>query len=86
MFFELANCCQQLCEASTRKIKPITDHLKNGVPHACSPWCTKVVQDFKNLVIRAPIIKHFEPMRQIEVESNASEFAISSVLSKVIDG
>jgi len=86
MFFGLANFYRQFFEGFARKMKPITDLLRNGVPYEWSIDCAKAFQNFKNQVTRAPIVKHFEPMRQIVVETDPSDFAIGAVLSQLIDG
>jgi hypothetical protein len=67
-------------------MKPNRDFLRNGVPYEWSHECAKAFQDFKDQVTRAPILKHFEPMRQIVAETNASDFAIGAVLSQVLHG
>jgi len=66
-------------------MKPITDLLRNGVPYKWSHECAKAFQDFKDQVTKAPILKHFKPMGQIVVETDARDFAIGAVLSQVID-
>jgi hypothetical protein len=67
-------------------MKPITDLLRNGVPYEWSHECANGFQDFKDQVTKAPILKHFEPMHQIVVETDGSDFAIGAVVSQVIDG
>jgi hypothetical protein len=67
-------------------LKPITDLLRNGVPYEWSHECAKAFQDFKDQVTKASILKNFEPMRQIVVETDASDFTIGAALSEVIDG
>jgi len=66
-------------------MKPITDLLRNGIPYEWSHDCAKAFQNFKDQVTRAPILKHFKPICQIVVETDASDFAIGAVLSQVID-
>ena len=67
-------------------MKSITDLLGNGVPYEWSHECAKAFQDFKDQVPKAPILRHFEPIRQIVVETDASDFAIGAGLSQVIEG
>jgi hypothetical protein len=86
MFLGFANFYRQFFEGFARKMKPITDLLRNGIPYERSHDCAKAFQNFKDHVTRAPILKHFEPMRQNVVETDASHFAIGAVLSQVIDG
>jgi len=43
-------------------------------------------QDCKGQVGKAQILKHFECIGQIVVETNSSDFAIGAVLSQVVDG
>jgi len=65
---------------------PITDLLSNSVPYEWSHECARAFQDFRDRVTKAPIAKHFQFMRQIVVEPDASDFAIGAVLSQLIDG
>jgi len=67
-------------------MKPITDLLRNGVPYEWTHECAKAFQNFKDQVTRAPILKHFEPIRQIVAETDVGDLAIGAVLSQVIDG
>jgi len=85
MVLGFANFYRRLFEGFARKMKPITYLLRNGVPYEWSHECAKAFQNFKDQVTRAPILKHFEPMRQIVVETDASNFTIGMVLSQVID-
>jgi len=86
MFSGFANFYQRFFKGFSRKMKPITDLLRNGVPYEWSHECAKAFQDFKDQVTKAPILKHFEHMHQIVVETDASDFTIGAVLSQVIDG
>jgi len=86
MFWGFANFYRRFFEGFGRKMKLITDLLRNGAPYEWSLECAGAFQDFKNQVRKAPILKHFEPIRQIVVETEASDFAIGAVLSQVIDG
>jgi hypothetical protein len=86
MFLGFSNFYCRFFEWFGRPMKPNRDFLRNGVPYEWSHECAKAFQDFKDQVTRAPILKHFEPMRQIVAETNASDFAIGAVLSQVLDG
>jgi len=86
MSIGFANFYQRFFKGFARKMKPITDLLRNGVPYEWSHECAKAFQDFKDQVTRALILEHFEPTRQIVVETDASDFAISAVLSQVMNG
>jgi len=66
-------------------MKPITGILRCGVPYEWSHECPKEYQDFKDQVTEAPILKHFEPMCQIMVETKVTNFAIRAVLSQPIE-
>jgi len=67
-------------------MKPITDLLTNGVPYEWSQECAKAFPIFNDQVTNSLILKHFKPMRQIAVESNASDFTIGTALSQAVDG
>jgi len=64
---------------------PITDLLRNSDAYEWSHDCTTAFQNSKDQFTKAPILQHFEPMRQIVVESNVSSFTIGTILSQVID-
>jgi hypothetical protein len=85
MFLGFSNFYRRFFERFGRKLKPITDLLRNGVSYELSHECAMVFQDFKDQVTKAPILKNFEPMRQIVVETDASDFTIGAALSQIID-
>jgi len=76
----------QFLKRSARVMTPITDIMRNGVLYEWSHECVKAFQAFKDQVTKAPILKHFESMHQIVVETDASDYTIGGVLSEVIDG
>jgi len=65
MVLGCANVYWWFFEEFARKIEPIPDLLRNGVPYAWSHECAKAFQDFKDQGTKVPILKHSEPMRQI---------------------
>jgi hypothetical protein len=85
MFLRIANCYQLYVEEFRRIKKPISDVLGNAIQCEYSHVSEKVFRDLKVLVTKCSILKHFECMHQIVVDSTSSNFAISAVLSQVID-
>jgi hypothetical protein len=75
-----------LLEGFAKKIQPITDLLRNGVPYEWSHECAKAFQDFKDQVTKSPISKHFQSMCHIIVESDEGDFDIGGVVSQDITG
>jgi len=49
-------------------MKPIRGPLRNSIQYEWSHEYAKVFHDFKDLVTKAPIPKHIEPMGSIVVE------------------
>jgi hypothetical protein len=86
MFLGFAIFYQRPFEGFARKIHSITDLVRNDVPYARSHDCAKAFYNFKDHITKAPIIKHFESLCQLLVETDAHDFAIGAVLSKAIDG
>ena len=86
MFLGFANFCRRFFVGFATQMKPITDLLRNGVPYEWSHECAEAFQDFKDQVTKAPMLKDFESMCQIVVETDASDFAIGALHSQVNDG
>ena len=45
----------------------------------------EVFEELKRLFITAPILVHYDSARRIIVESNASSFAISAIISQLLE-
>jgi len=86
MFLGFANCYRQFFNWFARKMQPITDLLRNGVPYELSHESAKAFHNVNDQVTKAAVLKYFEPMCQFLVETNASDLAIGAVLLQVIDG
>ena len=48
--------------------------------------CQKAFDDLKVAFTSAPILAHYDPTRETWVETDASDFVVSGVLSQIIDG
>jgi len=85
-FSRFTNVYWQFFEELARKMKPITDLLGNGVPYKWSHESAKAFQDFKDQVTKVSILKHFAPMCEMFVATDASDFAGGAVLPQASDG
>ena len=86
MFIGFANFYRRFIEGFSKICKPITDTTKDKGRHFL--WTAACEDAFRNLKIKftsAPILRHFDPERITQMETDASDFAIGAVLSQKHD-
>jgi hypothetical protein len=84
-FLGFANFYRRFIDGYSKLTRPLTDLTKKSEKFVWSDECQRVFQELKDRFTSAPILIHFDPALPIIVECDASDFAISAVLSQKID-
>ena len=67
--------------------KPITDTLKlKGKNFAWGPQQEEAFTKLKQAITSGPILRHFHPTQPIQLETDASNFALGGILSQKHEG
>src|ERR687884_1036585 len=86
-FIGFANFYRRFIKGFSRIAKPLTDTLKSGGKNfVITPQFKMAFKCLKNAFTRAPILRHFDPQLPIQLETDASDFAIGAVLSQPHEG
>ena len=86
-FIGFANFYRRFIKGFSRIAKPLTDTLKSGGKNfVITPQFKMAFKCLKNAFTRAPILRHFDPELPIQLETDASDFAIGAVLSQPHEG
>ncbi len=99
VFLGFANFYRCFISSFSRLAKPMTDMLKGGKnghflgPFLPTPAMKRSCADLRDAFTKALVLAHFDPTRPIRLETDASCFAIASIISqhqvnvrKVADG
>jgi hypothetical protein len=82
-FLGFANFYRRFMRDYSLVAHPLTEHTKGEVKNW--KWTAEAKQAFDELKSRfttAPILAHFNPQKQVIIETNASDFALGAVLSQ----
>ena len=87
VFMGFANFYRRFVRNFSGVCKPITDTLK-GDPKdfRWTQACQVAFEFLKAQFTKAPVLRHFDPQKEIFLETDASDFAIAGVLSQKHEG
>ncbi|MGH7238909.1 MAG: reverse transcriptase family protein, partial [Candidatus Saccharimonadales bacterium] len=66
----------------SRVAKPLYQLTRKDQFFQWNEACQQAFQELKNLLVNAPILRHFDPERETQVETDASDGALGGVLSQ----
>lgn len=84
-FLGFANFYRRFIKNFSRVVQPLVALTKKGVKFNFSPACARSFSELKRAFTSAPALRHFDPTREIFVETDASDFVSSGVLSQKDD-
>ncbi|XP_039048982.1 uncharacterized protein LOC120189924 [Hibiscus syriacus] len=79
-FLGLANYYRRFMEGYSRRVKLLTDLLKKGYEWVWSKDCQEAFDDLKKVVSSEPMLTLPDLEKPLEVETDASDYAIGGVL------
>ena len=83
-FIGFANFYRRFIDGFSKICKPITDTTKesNGKNFVWSAACEEAFSKLRQRFTEAPILRHFDPSLETQLETDASDFAIGAILSQ----
>ncbi|CDO69317.1 hypothetical protein BN946_scf184976.g36 [Trametes cinnabarina] len=81
LFLGFANFYHQFIHNYSEIVLPLTRLTRKGVPWNFNQRCRDSFNALKKAFTSAPILHHWEPNRQITVETDTSDYAIAGILS-----
>jgi hypothetical protein len=84
-FLGFANFYRRFIEGYARETSPLSDLLKKSQEFSWNAEADNAFQRLKERFSSAPILRHFDPATVIRLETDASTFAISGILSQLFE-
>lgn len=81
-FLGFANFYRRFIRNYSKIIAPLTALTKKGFTFEWTSTCTEAFEDLKKRFTSAPILRHFDPSAATYVETDASDYAIGTILSQ----
>lgn len=85
-FLGFSNFYRRFINNFSRTVKPIVALTKKYVKFVWSPACQAAMDKLKAAFVSAPMLKHFNPEKEIFLETDASDYVASGILSQMHDG
>ena len=81
-FLGFANFYRRFIKDFSRLVKPLVNLTRKGARFSWSPACQTAFAKLKHSFSTAPLLRHFDPDKEIFVETDASDFVSSGILSQ----
>jgi hypothetical protein len=81
-FLGFANFYRRFIKDYSKVVSPMTALTKKDVAFMWSPACQSAFDKLKEAFTSAPVLRHFDPDRQIVVETDASDYVSAGILSQ----
>lgn len=81
-FLGFCNFYRRFVKGFSRIVRPLTRLTAKDVPYQWDTECQQAFDLMKKTVTEAPILQHFDPEKQCLVETDASDWVTSGVLSQ----
>lgn len=82
-FLGFANFYRRFIDEYSEIVVPLTRLTRKGVQFRWTEDCEKAFQRLKDAFTSAPVLHHFDPSLPIILETDASDYAVSGILSQV---
>ena len=82
-FLGLANYLRKFVDNFSKLAVPFHQLCRKEVPYIWSPDCQTAFETIKSAIASSPILTHADPLKPFWVETDASDFALGSVLSQM---
>jgi transposase InsO family protein len=84
-FLGFANFYRRFIGGYSKIVAPLTALTRKDTPFNWTRDCQTAFEDLKTAFTSAPILQHFDPDREIVVETDASDYVSASILSQPDD-
>jgi RNase H-like domain found in reverse transcriptase/Reverse transcriptase (RNA-dependent DNA polymerase)/Integrase zinc binding domain/Chromo (CHRromatin Organisation MOdifier) domain/Retroviral aspartyl protease len=84
-FLGFANFYRRFIKNYSAVVSPLTNLTKKNIKFVWTPTCETAFSQLKKAFTSAPVLRHIDPNREFILETDASDFALGSVLSQYDD-
>lgn len=84
-FLGFSNFYRRFIRGFSRIVRPLITLTRKSVTFYWSSACQQAFESLKSYFISAPILRHFDPEREVVVECDASDYVSSGILSQYDD-
>ncbi|KID93943.1 retrotransposon nucleocapsid protein, partial [Metarhizium majus ARSEF 297] len=84
-FLGFSNFYRRFIKGFSRIVRPLVALTRKLVKWNWTPSCQEAFDTLKNSFTSAPILRHFDPTKEVFVECDASDFVSSGILSQEDD-
>ena len=84
-FLGFANFYRRFVENYSKVIQPLTALLKKNAEYRWGSEAEKAFQNLKDRFTSTPTLRHFDPKKQLKLETDASDFGMSGILSQCFE-
>jgi hypothetical protein len=81
-FLGFANFYRRFILGYSKIVAPLTNLTRKGIKFDWTPECQEAFERLKSDFTSAPILRHFDPDREILVETDASDYVSAGILSQ----
>ena len=80
-FLGFANFYRRFIERYAKRAAPMTDLLKGNATFEWTAGAQRAFDELKELFTTAPLIRHFDPKLKMKLETDASDYRLSGIIS-----
>jgi hypothetical protein len=84
-FLGFSNFYRRFIQGFSRIVRPLVSLTKKDTKFHWTSSCQEAFDTLKSLFVSAPILRHFDPSKEVVVECDASDFVSSGILSQEDD-
>lgn len=84
-FLGFANFYRRFIQDYSRVVAPLTALTRKDTPFVWSTSCQNAFDNLKQAFTTAPVLRHFDPDREIIVETDASDYVSAGIMSQYDD-
>ena len=84
-FIGFANFYRRFVKAFSNVVAAMIALTKKGIPFIWSEECQRSFDELKSRFVTAPVLQHFDPEKDIDIECDASDWMVGGVMSQKDD-
>jgi hypothetical protein len=84
-FLGFANFYRRFIAGYSKVVSGITDLLKGAQAFEWTEAANYAFEDIKKRFTTAPILRHFDPTKRMRLETDASNFGLSGILTQLYE-
>jgi hypothetical protein len=82
LFLGFGNFYRRFVREYSRITRPLHNLTKKDIPFVWSPACQAAFEKLRKRLVNAPILKHYSPDYETQIETDASDRVVTGVISQ----